>query len=427
MIQNDVLKVQISKKSITGADEIQGATLHLYGKDVDLTWISGDSPYCIEGLPEGTYKLEEISAPNGYYYHEEISFVVSNSGEIQMVEMKDAPIEYEIHKVDEEGNPVEGVKLQLFDLTDQKEIPLENDGITTKQPFKLSQVLSIEHQYELREIKGKEGYYTAASILFEVPKYNTDVIHISLTDIRTGVYVNKVDQYGEAVSGAELEILKARKQEDGSIIPLEEQVIHTFTTKATYEDISAYVEGSNEENEQWYILREKQTPFGYEKIQDIPFCVTGTKKMTQVIQATDIRKEVTVKIVKVDASNSKHVLQDAEFVLRDREGNVLKDVYGNPCNGKTKEDGTLFFTIPYVDVCYLSELRAPAGYSVMEETVEIRPSCEKDFVEPITLWIENTPEKIVNTTDRSNVFANCSVFVVSLIIGAWMLKERIMH
>ncbi len=425
VIRNHVTKVQISKKTITGNDELEGATLHLYGNGVDLTWISSQKPYTIEGLAEGVYKLEEMHAPDGYYYHEEITFTVENSGEIQVIEMKDAPIEYEIRKVDEENNLVKGVKLQLFDVTDQKEIPLENNGVTMERPFKLSQVLSVDHQYELREIQGKEGYYKSSCVTFEVPKYNKGVISIAMLDMRTGVHVQKVDQYGESVVGAELEILKAIQQEDGTVIAQEGEVVYTFTTKQESEDISDYVEGTNTEAEQWYILREKQTPFGYERMDDMSFCVTGTKDVVQMIQATDIRKDVCIKVVKVDASNS--TLKDAEFSLSDIEGKVINDVYGKPCYGRTQEDGTLTFVIPYVETCYLKELCAPSGYSLLEENVEIHPSSEEDFEKPITLWIENSPESIVNTSDTANVFRNCSVFVISFIGGICFMKMRRIH
>ena len=106
---------------------------------------------------------------------------------------------------------------------------------------------------------------------------------------------------------------------------------------------------------------------------------------------------------------------------------MINDVYGKPCYGRTQEDGTLTFVIPYVETCYLKELCAPSGYSLLEENVEIHPSSEEDFEKPITLWIENSPESIVNTSDTANVFRNCSVFVISFIGGICFMKMRRIH
>ena len=46
----------------------------------------------IDRLPAGEYTLVEITAPSGYYKTEAVKFTVKETGEIQKVVMKDAPI-----------------------------------------------------------------------------------------------------------------------------------------------------------------------------------------------------------------------------------------------------------------------------------------------------------------------------------------------
>ena len=100
--KNEITKVSISKKDITNDGEIAGAFLVVYNKEDNTildTWTSGSDgynedgtikPHLIKGLEVGkTYYLEEIIAPYGYAYANEIEFTVSDTGEIQTVEMKD--------------------------------------------------------------------------------------------------------------------------------------------------------------------------------------------------------------------------------------------------------------------------------------------------------------------------------------------------
>lgn len=48
----------------------------------ETTWISGDTPHKIQGLPAGTYFLVEITAPNGFATAESIQFTMNADGTI---------------------------------------------------------------------------------------------------------------------------------------------------------------------------------------------------------------------------------------------------------------------------------------------------------------------------------------------------------
>lgn len=101
--KNEITKVEISKKDITNDEEIEGAHLKVYPKDrpseVFETWISGQDgknedgtikPHLIRGLePNVTYVLHEESSPYGYALAQDVEFTVSDTGEVQGVEMKD--------------------------------------------------------------------------------------------------------------------------------------------------------------------------------------------------------------------------------------------------------------------------------------------------------------------------------------------------
>lgn len=57
--------VEVSKTDITGDKELPGATLHIKGKDIDLTWVSTNTAKKFT-LPEGEYELTEKIPNNGY-------------------------------------------------------------------------------------------------------------------------------------------------------------------------------------------------------------------------------------------------------------------------------------------------------------------------------------------------------------------------
>lgn len=426
---NDVSKTKISKQDITDSKELPGAKLQLKGDGVDLSWTSGERPLYIEGLAPGEYTLRETASPNGYYYHEDITFTIYEDGSMQKVEMKDSPIHYQIQKVDDDGKPVEGVQLKLFDVTDREnkvEVELPNDGITTKEPISLNGVLQCEHQYELQEINITEGLYKADSITFEVPKVSDEeCITITMVDLKTAVSILKVDQNGKAVKGAKLEILSATKNEDGTFTIDENNVLTTIETTNEAIDISSYVKGSNDNDTFWYVVREVNTPFGFETMEDFFFTVTGTKENKQLIELTDIRKDFFVEVTKVDANDTNVVLKGAEITLYQKDGNVALDIDGKQCVQTTNENGKVLFNVLYDEGYYVKETKAPNGYQKNDDTFKITFSETYEFTkeDPIKITIKDK-KNTVNTADTSHIGFYMASMTLALIIGMLLVKQR---
>ncbi|MBO5104513.1 MAG: hypothetical protein J6B74_05560, partial [Ruminococcus sp.] len=96
--------VKISKQDVN-SKELSGAKLTLTGKDINgnevtfntenvelgegaklsdgstatkLVWISGSEATYVKNLPDGTYTLHEVSAPNGYKVATDITFTIEN-------------------------------------------------------------------------------------------------------------------------------------------------------------------------------------------------------------------------------------------------------------------------------------------------------------------------------------------------------------
>ena len=98
VMKDDVTKVSISKKDITGDNEIPGATLQIKDENGDVVeeWTSTDKPHEINGkLTAGKeYTLHEENAPNGYAYSEDVKFTVDKTGKVTKVTMNDDVTRY---------------------------------------------------------------------------------------------------------------------------------------------------------------------------------------------------------------------------------------------------------------------------------------------------------------------------------------------
>ena len=132
VLENDYTKVDISKRSVAGEDEIPGA--HLKLEDADGTvveeWVSGDEPHRVERLEPGDYTLTETMTPNGYDQAQSVSFTVEETGEVQRVVMYDEPISVsgEIDKRQEIADPTAPGAVENGDGANKADVSVSEDG-----------------------------------------------------------------------------------------------------------------------------------------------------------------------------------------------------------------------------------------------------------------------------------------------------------
>ena len=165
IMQDDITKVQISKKDLTTKEELHGAELTLTdekGNEIDR-WVSTDAPHYMERLPAGKYTLTEVTAPDGYAIAERMEFEVLPNGEVQTFEMFDDTIKVKISKVDITTNEeLPGAELVIKDK-DGTEI---DRWISTNEPHYVEKMPAGD--YTLTEITAPNGYKVAESIDFTV-------------------------------------------------------------------------------------------------------------------------------------------------------------------------------------------------------------------------------------------------------------------
>lgn len=443
-------KVTLNKTDGNG-NEVSGAKITITDEDGNTveSWTSGDKPHDISGLEEGkSYTWHEDYSEDifGYYYAENYTFEVTADGIDQNLEMVDAPIKYQIAKVDDNGNYVKGVTLKLTDITDAEnptEVELPNGGVTTGKPFELDKVLGAEHTYELVESEYVAGVYKATKMQFTVPKYGTnEVTKVTMEDITTNIAVSKVDNHGDRVKGAKMSVLEAVKNDDGTITPAvdengtEKAPVYTFTTEDKATDISGYVKGSNEESgDVWYILREDETPFGFEKMVDQPFKVTGTNEEHQVIVGVDTRKQYYVSAIKVDKQDEKKLLKGAELTLYTKDGKVAKEVSGKEAKGLTDGKGNITWCVEYngdgtkdtLSGYYVRETAAPKGYRLNKDNHDVVLSEDYNFANDnaVKIVVRDTLLPAIRTMDSDGFLLAGAVFVGCLAgIALYFYKKR---
>lgn len=384
--------------------------------DVDLN--GDETTHRVSNLNgSSSYTIREVKTVDGYYYFEDITTDTTEDGKNQSVTAIDNSINYQIAKVDDNGDYVQGVTLELTDITDADnpvKVELPNNGITTNEPFKLDKKLIAEHTYELVESEYVAGVYKATNITFTVPKYGTsEVTTITMMDETTNISVKKVDNYGKPVAGALMQIL----------IPETEEVVYEFTSTDDEHgtDISKYVKGGER-----YILRESEAPFGFNTFEDIEFTVSGKQNEAQVLIATDARKTYYVSAKKVDAQNTSKTLKGAEITLFNADNTVAIDVNGKECIGTTDKNGVITWNVEFNGDnggYYVKETGAPTGYRINNNKYAVELSEDYDFTQnnPVIIVVNDEALPAVKTGVGAPFIAG-GVFVFA--IGLLFILNR---
>ena len=409
-IVNYTTELDISKTDVTGEKEIEGAELTIVDKDNNIidNWISTTESHKIEGLTvDETYTLIEEIASNGIVTANSIDFTVTNTAEVQKVIMKDKAVG--ITKTDINGNFVKGAELQitndrtkqivdkwitgqhLFDVTDEMKadlsegktvsdlfinendstvkyvitpikdsnnysLMLQSDGVTDyyiidingDETIHLASGLIEENSYTATEISTPSEFVTATPIQFDVTSEKENQL-ISMIDKK--VEISKVDvTTGEELEGAEL-----------SISDKEGNIIEEWTSTKTVHIVTGLEEGKS------YILTEKTAPYGFEIAESIEFTVS-TDKQTQRIVMKDDYIYSSVRVVKCDITTKKPIVSNEfEFsIYADKECTQLIST-----SGANKDEGTALFEKLKYGTFYIAETKAPLGYSLSDQVVEI--------------------------------------------------------
>jgi hypothetical protein len=212
---DDPTHVILSKKAITGSEELPGNHMSVKDKDGNIVeeWISGEQPHeLIAKLIAGErYWLHEIRPVDGYSYAEDVSFIVSKNGTVDMVEMKNEVTAVRLNKVNTSGAFLKGAILQVLDHQKNVVIP---DFETTGEAIDITGRLEAGKTYYLHEVKAPSGYLLSSDIAFTVPK-GSGLLEVTMTDPKQQspgsdkMYLYKTDAAtGQGIKGVEFSIYR---------------------------------------------------------------------------------------------------------------------------------------------------------------------------------------------------------------------------
>ena len=192
-MKDDVTKVEISKTDITGETEIPGAKLTILDKDDQVveSWTSTEETHYIEKLPIGKYTLREEQAPKGYLLTSDVTFEVTDTGEVQKVAMKDDTAKGKVilNKADKSsGEPLKGVEFELRDSKGKVLETLKTDAAGHAES-KLYEIATFKNgkydtaiKYYLVETKTLDGYtldQTKHEVTFAYANDSTPVVEVT--------------------------------------------------------------------------------------------------------------------------------------------------------------------------------------------------------------------------------------------------------
>ena len=165
-----------------------------------------------EGVVYGKYTLKETAAPYGYTLNNQVFEVnITENGQMVNISATNRPIEgtLKVLKIDEKGNPLEGVEITLYKDGKAVETKITNEfGIVE---FTLLRV----GDYTYRETKQLKGYIIDKTTYKFSVETDGEVIEKTLVNKQTKVVVNKVDSStNKPLAGATIVI----KDEDGNVV-----------------------------------------------------------------------------------------------------------------------------------------------------------------------------------------------------------------
>lgn len=327
---------------------------------------TGIEPAVTGQLERGhTYRLIETRTPDGRYTMEEKLFTVPDYHDDSVITItaQDNSIIYLADKVDENGIPVAGAQMELYDITDGKK--LIQTFVTTEASERLNGMIA-GHTYLLHETKAPTGHYLAEDVSFQIPDHGTsEPVHIQAIDHNIFYKVRKTDTDGNPLADIVLEIIdKETGKPVGSWKTLPDQDIEV---------------GYLLEEGKTYILKETETINGFYQADDIEFTVQKNQNPSDIPTVTMKDAPIRYAVKKTDEDGNS--LAGAHLQLLETDSETVLDEWDS-INDVHDISSFLHAGHSY----RIKETLPPAGYYRSSEvtfTVPLKP--EKDELVTISM------------------------------------------
>ena len=292
-VSNPPTVTEIRKTDITGGTEIEGA--HLSVAEVDNLstvadeWVSTTEPHIIKGLVKGkSYVLtEKIPAP-GYVTANSITFKVNEDGSTTRVTMKDDTTKIAIEKVDENNQPVSGVKLQILEGKTGNNVVVPT-WTTDGEPYRIDGLLTVGKTYRLHEVSTLPQYTLADDVEFVVND-TPDVQTVTMINhFATGsVTLHKRDGDGKPLEGSEWKLFT----EDGTAVSADTESIGKYNCSEDGASVTFSTDNNGDLIVEklpfgsYYFLEVKAPKGSMTYAQKIPFTISSESASSRDIELT---------------------------------------------------------------------------------------------------------------------------------------------
>ena len=336
-------RVELLKTDEAG-NLLAGAKLEVRKADGSFveSWTSGATAHVIEGLPAGNYVLKETQAPVGYTLAADKPFTVTSVNQTVIVTMADKKTHIELLKTDEAGNSLAGAKLEVR-KADGSFVESWTSGTTAHVIEGLP-----AGNYVLKETQAPVGYTLAADVSFTVTQANQSVI-VSMVDTETIVEFIKLDEEGNVLSGASLELYDSQNN-----------LVDSWVSTSEYHTIKNLPQGV-------YRLHEAKAPEGWTLAEDITFSITENPE-TVTIKMSDRRIYGNFKLTKTSLQIPDKRLGGATFSLYQTFGGGTEDKYLG--DYVTDKNGEIYIEHLVYGDYYLKEIEANEHYYLNTEKCE---------------------------------------------------------
>ncbi|NMW85023.1 LPXTG cell wall anchor domain-containing protein [Peptoniphilus sp. AGMB00490] len=343
--------------------KIKGVTFRLLGTGIDVT-TNEEGEAVFKDIPSGSYQLKETKAADGYKIDQDLKAVnISDSGEISVsgnnadFSLGAGKTEYVEHsgypdymnamyygKVDENGN----AEFYLFLKANAKKQGGSTDRDTRLNisipGVEITDVTAYDVSPDKRDnVKDLMQKQTVDTVINSL---GLSVINIVNSNMITGT-PNKTDAYTGKI-GYQIYFPQQRFANDwGFLVKVNANIGDNKSTTLSYE---------------W--LTDKDTGNQAQISKIVNLGNSGEEGLPSITIKNEEFTKSPISITKFDNSTEKQKLAGAEFVLKDRDGNII-------ANKVTGEYGVANFGEYASGVYTLEEVSAPKGYQKSKVYFEV--------------------------------------------------------